>query len=822
MAPLKPLTLWQKTKMLFRPTNTADWGGWLSAFIRGDDEGQNTSTGTTTMAWDVAMKYSVVNACVRILAETNAVLPIMLYRKQPNKDREESNDIAIYDVIRNAPNPEMTAFNFKECLMTNICLGGNAFAQKMKTVRGELVGLYPIEYGNVEITRNADQVLMYKIKQPGSTETLQLTRENIFHIPGLTMNGINGLSPIGCAAKAIQLGLTYETFCNNFYANGANTNLVVMHPMTLKDEAYNRLKKQFDERYTGLANANRPILLQENMTVKELTINPIEAQLIESKNFQVEDICRIFRVPQHLVQKLDRCMPGDTLVYTTQGPVKIEDIHIGDRVWTLGNTLEISTISNKWDNGVREVLEIRTTNRAVSCTANHRLLVRRQNLRPSLPGEKGGKNENGKKMRVEWGNEYVEAGQLKPGDVLISLDRLPDLEKSHAPNGRKLTVGFMEFCGLLLGDGNINKQNGRPSHVSIARSKDASYMDYYRGIMQSEFSCYDGGNGRGDKQDIPHKPVTLIEDKRSTRFASVMAAQELTDLGLSGTAFTKSIPEWVYGTTEKFRLAILRGFLDADGTVDKLGRITYYSANKGLLDGLRHLCLGLGVPVTNTRFDVNKKPAPNSTVLIPTCIWRFTCSDPKENSRIGTHDARYIQRLANGKPFGKKGRKYPRFGGLDFHGNGISLSKIVKIETKAAERVYDIEVENSHCFIADGIISHNSTNNNIEHQSLDFVMYTMLPWLKRFEDNINLQLLTREERMAGYFVEYKVDALLRGDSKTRAEAYANGRQWGWLSVNDIRRLENLPRVDNGDIYLQPVNMVEAGKQVQQIMGGEGQ
>jgi hypothetical protein len=90
----------------------------------------------------------------------------------------------------------------------------------------------------------------------------------------------------------------------------------------------------------------------------------------------------------------------------------------------------------------------------------------------------------------------------------------------------------------------------------------------------------------------------------------------------------------------------------------------------------------------------------------------------------------------------------------------------------------------------------------------------MLPWAKRIEENINLQLLTREERKAGYFSEFKMDIFLRGDSASRATAYAQGRQWGWLSVNDIRRLENMNPIPNGDIYLQPLNMGEAG-QIQQ-------
>lgn len=105
-----------------------------------------------------------------------------------------------------------------------------------------------------------------------------------------------------------------------------------------------------------------------------------------------------------------------------------------------------------------------------------------------------------------------------------------------------------------------------------------------------------------------------------------------------------------------------------------------------------------------------------------------------------------------------------------------------------------------------------ATNNNIEHQSLEFVMYTMLPHFKRFEQCINTQLMPQWYVDNGYYFEYNINALVRGDMKSRFEAYGLGRQWGFLSVNDIRRLENLPRITNGDIYMQPVNMVEAGKQ----------
>lgn len=92
-------------------------------------------------------------------------------------------------------------------------------------------------------------------------------------------------------------------------------------------------------------------------------------------------------------------------------------------------------------------------------------------------------------------------------------------------------------------------------------------------------------------------------------------------------------------------------------------------------------------------------------------------------------------------------------------------------------------------------------------------MYTMLPWFKSWEENLNLQLLSIEDRKAGRYFEFKIDSLLRGDALSRATSYATGRQWGWLSVNDIRKLENMDSIGPaGDIYLTPANMYEAGKE----------
>lgn len=397
------MNFFQKMRFLF--SNSAD--DYVRRFMLGEDIyelASGISVTTTT-----AMKYTAVFSCVRVLSETFASMPAMEYRKKSDGDREVTGETGAYDILHNRPNSEMAPFNFKESCMMALNLGGNTVSERLVNRYGDLVGLYPYEWSKVKIERDKDtKQLVYHISDGITQKTL--TRDQVFHVPGLSLDGVIGLSPIEYAVSAIKLGLSYEKFGVNFYKNGANASGILKTPGTLDDGPFKRLKEQFAKNFQGLANAGKPILLEGGTEYVPITIKPVDAQLIENKKFQIEDIARIYRVPLHLIQNLDR-----------------------------------------------------------------------------------------------------------------------------------------------------------------------------------------------------------------------------------------------------------------------------------------------------------------------------------------------------------------------------------------------------------------ATNNNIEHQSLEFVMYTMLPWFKRWEENINMQLLTRAERKAGYYIEFKIDALLRGDAKSRAESYARGRQWGWLSVNDIRKLENMSPVANGDIYLQPVNMVEAGK-----------
>jgi HK97 family phage portal protein len=271
---------------------------WLAAI---DEIGNPNDINVTN---ETALKFNAVFACLRVLAETFASIPVAEYKKLKSGDRDKTDDTGLYDVLHNKTNDEMTAYNFKEAVMYQLNTGGNAVCQKLTNKNGEVLGLFPYDWSRVEIYRNKEtKKIEYKIDR--KDENIK-SREQIFHIPGPSLNGIIGLSPIEYARSSIKLGLTYEKFGINFYKNGAMPSGIFKHPQTLKDQAYERLKKDLEKNYQSLLNAGKPILAEDGLDFVQLTIKPADAQLIECKRFQVEDICRFYRVPLHLVQNLDR------------------------------------------------------------------------------------------------------------------------------------------------------------------------------------------------------------------------------------------------------------------------------------------------------------------------------------------------------------------------------------------------------------------------------------------------------------------------------------------------------------------------------------
>ena len=828
-------------------------GGWLDGFsahaVSGVDINQATALTATT-----------VLAAVTMLCEDFAKLTPTIYRRNPDGSRAVANDHELYPLLY-TPNDWQTYFEWAEMMQLSLVLRGNAYSVRIRDGRGNTIKLIPVNADWVGLWESPDGGIYYRITPNGLHlmhelwgQPFLIPAEDMLHVKGFSLNGLLGASRIAMAKEAIGLALGYERQAAQYMSQGASASGVLTTDQKLTPEAAKRMGQDWKDRKSGLQNAGKIVVLEQGLKYQPTTLTAADAQYIAARNLQIQEVTRIFRIPAHMLGDLARCMPASTLVYTAGGPKKIVDVKCGEFVWSCGEGgVALSRVIGCYDNGEDEILEISTTNRTIRCNAAHRILARREHHIPVEKGRRGGKNVGGKKVNVEWRTEYVAAGDLRPGDTVVALKCIRDMGGDTAPNGRLLTIGFMEFCGLLLGDGNVTKANGKYVGVQIARADTALYMSHYKVIARSEFSsggtlpvhgerhgmakltaCQvdeirnsESGFGKnialgarfgvspatikaarsGRKWSAPEpsavRPILFVESGRSSVFKSVTAAAELVELGFAGTAFTKTVPEWVYGLREDLRLAFVRGFLDADGTVNKLGRVCFDSANRFLLDGIRHLCMGLDIPVTNVQTVDQTTLPPCAKALVHTRMYRFTCSDPGANARIGSNDPRYVERMSAGKPFGRKGRSYPRHGGKGFDLNGTELSAVSSIKKLPKERVFDLEVDGTHCFIADGVIVHNSTNNNITQQSQEYINLTMSSYTSRWAWKLDVDFGLRAQSL---FVDYDLTQLSRGDQTQRYNNYARGISGMFLTPNEARLDDGRDPKPGGDQLFKPMNM----------------
>jgi HK97 family phage portal protein len=257
-----------------------------------------------------AMQMTAVYSCVRILAEAVAGLPLHLYRYKEDGGKERAIDNNLYHLLHDEPNKEMSSFIFRETLMTHLLLWGNAYAQIIRNGKGEVVALYPLMPNKMQVDRDENGELYY-IYTRSSDEaktmdgvTVYLTPRDVLHIPGLGFDGLVGYSPIAMAKNAIGLAIATEEYGAKFFANGAAPSGVLEHPGTIKDPS--RLRENWNSTFGGSANSGKVAVLEEGMKYTPISISPEQAQFLETRKFQIDEIARIFRVPPHLVGDLEK------------------------------------------------------------------------------------------------------------------------------------------------------------------------------------------------------------------------------------------------------------------------------------------------------------------------------------------------------------------------------------------------------------------------------------------------------------------------------------------------------------------------------------
>ena len=279
-------------------------GSHYSFFFGGTSSGKPVNETT-------AMQMTAVYSCVRILSETVAGLPLNVYRYNDSGGKEKAYKHPLYRLLHDEPNPEMTSFAFRETLMSHLLLWGNAYAQIIRNARGEVIALYPLMPNKMTVDRDQNGRLFYSYQRSaedpttlGKSSTVSLSPSDVLHIPGLGFDGLIGYSPIAMAKNAIGLAMATEEYGAKFFANGAAPSGVLEHPGTIKDPQ--RVKESWNSAYQGSANSHKIAVLEEGMKYTPIGIAPEQAQFLETRKFQINEIARIFRIPPHMLADLEK------------------------------------------------------------------------------------------------------------------------------------------------------------------------------------------------------------------------------------------------------------------------------------------------------------------------------------------------------------------------------------------------------------------------------------------------------------------------------------------------------------------------------------
>lgn len=252
---------------------------------------------------ETALQVAAVWCCVKILAETEAQLPLGVYRRE-NGTVMPATDHQNYELLHNSPNPEMSAMDFRMSQTAQLALWGNCYSRIARNGKGQVIGLWPLQSKLMAVKRDSRGELAYQYSAGGSYESYNSS--DILHVRTLSFDGINGISPVAQLNNPVGLSMALEEFAGRYFGNGAIPAIALEHPARLGPEAVRNIKESWKSMYGGNQHAHETAVLEEGMKIQVLGTDPQKSQSVESRKFQIGEIARAYRMPLHMIGDLDR------------------------------------------------------------------------------------------------------------------------------------------------------------------------------------------------------------------------------------------------------------------------------------------------------------------------------------------------------------------------------------------------------------------------------------------------------------------------------------------------------------------------------------
>lgn len=279
---------------------------YTDAFVRGDDMPNAWGPfGTVAMDGTAGMQIGAVYACVKILTEDIATLPLHIYRRLPNGGKERAPDHPLYTMLHDQPNPEMTKVNWLEAIVGHTVNWGNGFSQIRRDRLDRPLELWPLRPDRMRIERDDRRQLRYRYTDDdGKRHTFRANE--ILHVRGLSSNGLIGFSPIQVAGGPFLLAMNAERYGLSFFGNGSRPGGVITVEGELTPEGRANLRAQWESQFMGSNNASRVAVLEQGTSWTQVGVPPEDAQFLETRKFQRSEIAGMFRVQSHMINDLEK------------------------------------------------------------------------------------------------------------------------------------------------------------------------------------------------------------------------------------------------------------------------------------------------------------------------------------------------------------------------------------------------------------------------------------------------------------------------------------------------------------------------------------
>lgn len=283
---------------LARASGNAKPAEWLFTAFAGDAVSSGVRINENT-----GLNISAVWACVRLISESVASLPLILYEKSGDT-RERLVDHPLYGVLHDSPNDAMSSMAFRTTMTAHTLTWGNGYAEIVRSSNGRPRALQIIPPHTVSVDTDGAGRQVYVVTYPDQ-RVRRLTRRNMLHIAGLGYDGVTGYSPIRRARETLGLAAAAERFGGSLFGNGTQPGGILSHPAKLSDLARQNITESMRRERAGPENAHKLMVLEEGMTWTQTSIPPDDAQFLETRKFEVEEIARWYGCPLHMIQSLE-------------------------------------------------------------------------------------------------------------------------------------------------------------------------------------------------------------------------------------------------------------------------------------------------------------------------------------------------------------------------------------------------------------------------------------------------------------------------------------------------------------------------------------